>query len=73
MMFFTGDTHFGGQRVLRLDRRPFSNMEERDAALIRNWNKTVGSQDEVWHLGDVMAAKAGSCNELLRKLTATST
>jgi calcineurin-like phosphoesterase family protein len=43
-------------------------MEERNAALIRNRNKTVGSQDEVWPVGDVMAAKAGSCNELLRKL-----
>lgn len=43
-------------------------MEEHDAALIRNGNETVGSHDEVWHFGDVMSAKAGSCNKLLRKL-----
>ena len=59
MMFFTGDTHFGDPRVLRLDRRPLSNMEEHDAAHIRNWNERVGS-DEAWHLGDVVSAKARS-------------
>jgi calcineurin-like phosphoesterase family protein len=72
MMFFTGDTHFGDPRVLRLDRGPFSNMEERDAALIRNWKRRSAPKTRL-HLGDVMAAKAGSCNEILRKLTAAST
>ncbi|MFP3546662.1 hydrolase [Rhizobium sp. SIMBA_035] len=68
MIFFTGDTHFGDPRVLRLDRRPFQNMAEHDATLIRNWNETVGADDKVWHLGDVMSAKAGDCDELLAKL-----
>lgn len=54
--FFTSDTHFGDARVLRIDRRPFANLEEHDAALIGNWNAVIGESDEVWHLGDFAAA-----------------
>ncbi|RWX09039.1 hydrolase [Rhizobium leguminosarum] len=68
MIYFTGDTHFGDPRVLRLDRRPFFSMVEHDAALIRNWNETVDPKDEVWHLGDFMSAKTGDCAELLARL-----
>jgi hypothetical protein len=32
MIYFTSDTHFGESRVLRIDRRPFANMVEHDAA-----------------------------------------
>jgi hypothetical protein len=32
-------------------------MVEHDDALIRNWNETVGPDDEVWHLGDFMSAR----------------
>jgi calcineurin-like phosphoesterase family protein len=65
MIFFTGDTHFGDPRVLRIDRRPFPDMSAHDAALIQNWNAVVGVGNDVWHLGDVMAANAGDCAELL--------
>ncbi|MBY5460459.1 hydrolase [Rhizobium leguminosarum] len=68
MIYFTGDTHFGDPRVLRLDRRPFFNMVEHDAALSRNWNETVDTKDEVWHLGDFMSAKTGDYAELLARL-----
>lgn len=68
MIYFTGDTHFGDPRVLRLDRRPFPNIIEHDVALIQNWNETVSPEDDVWHLGDVMSPKAGTCDELLSKL-----
>ncbi|MBB4440160.1 MULTISPECIES: hypothetical protein [Rhizobium] len=68
MIHFTGDTHFGDSRVLRLDKRPFANMVEHDDALIWNWNQTVGTDDEVWHLGDFMSASAGECSELLARL-----
>jgi calcineurin-like phosphoesterase family protein len=51
-VFFTGDTHFGDPRVLRIDRRPFKSIPEHDAGLIARWNETVSEEDEVWHLGD---------------------
>ena len=52
LLFFTGDTHLGDTRVLRIDRRPFRSVAEHDEALIGYWNETVGPDDEVWHLGD---------------------
>lgn len=68
MIFFTGDTHFGDARVLRIDRRPFPDMAAHDAALIHNWNSVVGDDDDVWHLGDFMSAKSGDCATLLANL-----
>lgn len=57
-VFFTGDTHFGDPRVLRLDRRPFPSIPAHDAALMERWNETVGPEDEIWHLGDVALARS---------------
>lgn len=51
-IFFTSDTHFGDPRILRIDRRPYASLAEHDADLIARWNSVVGSEDEVWHLGD---------------------
>jgi calcineurin-like phosphoesterase family protein len=68
MIYFTGDTHFGDPRVLRIDRRPFPNMAEHDVALMANWNAVVRQDDDVWHLGDFMSVKAWNCAELLKKL-----
>lgn len=51
-VFFTSDTHFGSERALVLSRRPFASVEEMNWALVANWNKTVGKNDTVWHLGD---------------------
>lgn len=68
MIYFTSDTHFGDARVLRIDRRPFANMSEHDAALIRNWNEVVTPDDEVWHLGDFAASRSGFAEQLLSQL-----
>jgi calcineurin-like phosphoesterase family protein len=50
--FFTADTHFGQQRTLDLSRRPFTDVEEMDNAIIRNWNHLVQPHDTIYHLGD---------------------
>lgn len=68
MIHFTSDTHFGDPRVLRIDRRPFANMAEHDAALISNWNSRVRPDDEVWHLGDFAAKRVGFAEQLLSQL-----
>ncbi len=68
MIYFTSDTHFGDPRVLRIDRRPFSNMEEHDHDLITRWNARIGPQDEVWHLGDFAYWRRDRTPELLARL-----
>ena len=50
--YFTADTHFGHQSILRMSRRPFADIDEHDLMFIEAWNRTVRSTDEVWHLGD---------------------
>lgn len=68
-VLFTGDTHFGDPRVLRIDRRPFASIPEHDRALVARWNEAVAEDDEVWHLGDfALHVDAGRIAELLGAL-----
>jgi len=50
--WFTADTHFGHQNILKICKRPFDTIEEMDRTLIANWNSVVGKNDQVFHLGD---------------------
>lgn len=54
--FFTSDTHFGHRNILKYEaeNRPFSDTDEMDEALIANWNRVVGYNDIVFHLGDAL-------------------
>ena len=65
--FFTADTHFGDHRTINIQRRPFANVAEMDAALVARWNAAVGPDDEVWHLGDV-ARRGADVPGLLARL-----
>ena len=46
------DTHFGHANIIRHGERPFRTLGEMNAALVANWNETVGDGDTVYHLGD---------------------
>ena len=69
-LFFTADTHFGDHRTINIQRRPFANVAEMDDALVAGWNKVVGPDDEVWHLGDV-ARRSSDVASLLARLNGT--
>lgn len=51
-IWFTSDTHFGHQNILKFCERPFVSIEEMDNAIIERWNSKVGKDDIVFHLGD---------------------
>ena len=51
--FYISDLHFGHYNIIRYDNRPFRTVEEMDATLIQNWNKTVSNKDFVYILGDI--------------------
>ena len=67
MIYFTADTHFGHENVIRFCGRPFSCAAEMDEALIENWNSRVKSNDTVYILGD-MFFRSVNFEEILKRL-----
>ena len=51
--YFTSDWHIGHTNVLRLDNRPFTDLDHMNRVLINNYNSTVGTQDTCYFLGDM--------------------
>lgn len=50
--WFTSDTHFGHENILKYSNRPFNTIEDMDKTLIRNWNARVQPEDTIFFLGD---------------------
>lgn len=51
-IFFTSDTHFSHEQIIKFCNRPFSNVDEMDECLITRWNEKVPHDGLVFHLGD---------------------
>lgn len=51
-VFFTSDTHFYHDNIIKYCRRPFKDAAQMNEVLIENWNSTVSPDDTVFHLGD---------------------
>ena len=56
-LFFTSDTHFGHANIIRLSNRPFGAVEDMNERIVENWNRVVGADDVVYHLGDAVMGK----------------
>lgn len=54
--FFIADTHFGDERILRYENRPFESAAQMDEEIIKRWNEVVNSDDTVYVLGDFGAS-----------------
>jgi calcineurin-like phosphoesterase family protein len=66
--WFTSDTHFGHENIIKHCARPFESAASMDAALIAHWNDVVAPEDEVWHLGDFSYKAAHAPSDYLRRL-----
>lgn len=51
-VWFTSDTHFSHENILRFCQRPYNDVNEMNEDLINKWNDVVGTEDTVFHLGD---------------------
>lgn len=67
--FFIADLHFGDEKIIRYEGRPFASAEEMDRLLILNWNRTVAREDTVFVLGDFSSHGEERDEELLEKLS----
>lgn len=53
------DTHFGHYNILKFKRkdgtvlRDFNDIHHMNETIVQNWNKLVGFEDKVYHLGDI--------------------
>jgi len=52
MEWFTSDTHFNHENIIRLQDRPYSTIQEMDDAMLDTINRHVRKNDTLYHLGD---------------------
>jgi calcineurin-like phosphoesterase family protein len=52
-IYFTADTHFDHNNIIKYCNRPFSTVDDMNMAMVHAWNSKIGADDFVYHLGDV--------------------
>lgn len=67
-IYFTSDTHFGHDSIIKFCHRPFKDVEEMNSELIRRWNEKVGPDDTIFHLGDFAFGGSDIWNNTLKQL-----
>jgi calcineurin-like phosphoesterase family protein len=67
-LFFSADTHFFHKRIVEFARKSFATVEEMNETILLNWNRVVGPDDEVYHLGDVSFGNRTVTRDILYKL-----
>lgn len=68
MTRYISDLHLGHRNALGFDNRPFTTIEEHDEFIISEWNDAVGTNDNVWILGDISWYPAKKTAEILKRL-----
>lgn len=68
MIFFCSDTHFLHANIIKYCNRPFADVNEMNAVMMRNWNRTVSKDDVVIHAGDFMFGNKRHCETILNRL-----
>ena len=67
-IWVTSDLHFGHDREFIWGPRGFKNVYEMNEAIIKNWNAVVGSEDEVYVLGDLMLGDNEAGIKMIKQL-----
>ena len=68
MIHFTSDLHFFHKNVLIYCNRPWNNVDEMNAGLIKNWNSKVSPADTVYVLGDLTFGDENKTENILYQL-----
>lgn len=67
-LFFTSDSHFMHENIIKYVNRPFDNADEMNEVLIKNWNSVVKNDDLIFCLGDFALGKEQDCFKILERL-----
>lgn len=67
-IWFTSDLHFFHKNIIALSHRSFRDVEEMNDQIIKNWNRCVQVNDQVYVLGDVSFGNKTKTRELLNRL-----
>ena len=70
-IFITADHHFHHKNIIEYCKRPFKTVEEMDEVMMEKWNKKVGKNDLVIHLGDFALGTKEKVRETREKLNGT--
>lgn len=67
--YYVADLHLGHFNAMnRFDHRPFKTLDEMDEQIIKNINKVVSPQDELYLVGDISWYSPDKTAELIRKI-----
>lgn len=67
-IFYIADWHYDHENCISFDNRPFRNVVEMNAELVRRWNDVVGEEDTVYVLGDMFWCKSDKSVPIIEKL-----
>lgn len=67
-VFFTSDTHFNHTNIIKFCNRPFKDVSHMNETIISNWNRMVGPEDIVFHLGDFCLGGSAEWINILNRL-----
>ena len=70
-IFITADHNFHHKNIIEYCGRPFKTVDEMDKVMIEKWNKKVGKDDLVIHLGDFALGSKEKVKETREKLNGT--
>jgi calcineurin-like phosphoesterase family protein len=65
LIWFTSDLHLDHKNIIQYSKRPFSDVNEMNNAIIANINITVHPEDTLYIVGDFAFANIDRTNELL--------
>lgn len=68
VIWFTSDTHFNHENIVKYSNRPFTDLGEMTEVLVKNWNEVVEKGDTVYHLGDFALSYGKQSVDVIDKL-----
>ena len=68
MIYYTSDTHFYHNNIIKYCNRPFDSVAVMNEELIDRWNSVVTNKDVVYHLGDFGMASSKDIDDVAKRL-----